>query len=443
MVSTKIFGAADVSVRADYAVGKSAKASDNFTKTLDNSMKASDGKYTKDNLLNDKKIKADGSQETISDKAESLKKMFDKKEIAGKDGMDEAGMKEAMETVAQFNAQLVKELAGQFNVSEEEVTEVIGNLGFDEFDMLQTGNIIDVIKTLSGNNDMAQLLVDEDVSALVKNLKLDADAITKMLENSHMTKEAMIDMKQAVEMAQEEPVTETSHGDMDVTEETAGLLKEQQVPTQEDNLSRMSESSHDSRDGKAAGDRSGEQAVDMSVAGMSNLNNEMLSNIGEFIDEKADVGGSGLSQRIFSQILDGISANVGPDTTSIELQLNPESLGKVSITVSAKEGILTAQIAAQNQVAKEAIESQISALKESFEEQGLKVEEVEITLASRQFDQNLDKEGNQENHNRSRRGRRLSAAELEELTGVKQSEPQEDVAVQMHKEQGNTVSYTA
>ena len=322
--------------------------------------------------------------------------------------------------------------------------DIDGSIGdFDEFDMLQTGNIIDVIKTLSGNNDMAQLLVDEDVSALVKNLKLDADAITKMLENSHMTKEAMIDMKQAVEMAQEEPVTETSHGDMDVTEETAGLLKEQQVPTQEDNLSRMSESSHDSRDGKAAGDRSGEQAVDMSAAGMSNLNNEMLSNIGEFIDEKADVGGSGLSQRIFSQILDGISANVGPDTTSIELQLNPESLGKVSITVSAKEGILTAQIAAQNQVAKEAIESQISALKESFEEQGLKVEEVEITLASRQFDQNLDKEGNQENQNRSRRGRRLSAAELEELTGVKPSEPQEDVAVQMHKEQGNTVSYTA
>ena len=77
--------------------------------------------------------------------------------------------------------------------------------------------------------------------------------------------------------------------------------------------------------------------------------------------------GTGISETVMNQILDSISANVNSEMTSLELQLNPESLGKVNVTVSAKEGILTAQIVAQTEIAKEAIESQISVLKETFE----------------------------------------------------------------------------
>lgn len=44
--------------------------------------------------------------------------------------------------------------------------------------------------------------------------------------------------------------------------------------------------------------------------------------------------------------------------------LNPERLGSVHVTVSAKNGILTAQIAAQNEQVKTALENQMTTLRE-------------------------------------------------------------------------------
>lgn len=71
---------------------------------------------------------------------------------------------------------------------------------------------------------------------------------------------------------------------------------------------------------------------------------------------------------------------------SIEVQLNPENLGKLHITVSARNGVLTAEIATQNEQVKRAVESQMSMLKENLESQGIKVDAVEITVQSHAFE---------------------------------------------------------
>lgn len=443
MVSAKVFGTAEVNMRAEHAAKRSAKASDDFTRTLDNSMKASDERLSKNNTMNDKKVAPDEAKSTVSDKTERLKKLFDKSEPAQTNGVDESSMKDALETVAQYSTQLVKELAAQFNVSEETVSETIESLGFEEVDLLEIKNVIDVMSALSDNKDMTQLLLDEDLSSMITDFKQQADNVVRQLESFHLTKEMVADFKnadvsqKATDLLQAQ-LTEDMQAEEEVSLADTGatVTKEELVQTQA-NVSEQSSERNPRDNGR------GEHTPDMQTVGVANLHQELLNNIGEVLEEQQGVSGSGLSERIFGQILEGISANMGPDTTSIELQLNPESLGRVSITVSSKDGVLTAQIAAQNQVAKEAIESQIAALKQSFEEQGLRVEEVEITLASRQFDQNLDKEGNRDDQNRPRRGRHLTAEQLEELTGVTAPEIQEDVAVQMHKEQGNTVSYTA
>ena len=45
----------------------------------------------------------------------------------------------------------------------------------------------------------------------------------------------------------------------------------------------------------------------------------------------------------------------------MEIQLNPENLGKINLTVVAKDGMITAQLTAQNEAVKNAIENQIVA----------------------------------------------------------------------------------
>lgn len=85
---------------------------------------------------------------------------------------------------------------------------------------------------------------------------------------------------------------------------------------------------------------------------------------------------------VVRQVVDAVKVIQKESLQSIEVQLNPENLGKLHITVSARNGVLTAEIATQNEQVKRAVESQMSMLKENLESQGIKVDAVEITVQS-------------------------------------------------------------
>ena len=70
--------------------------------------------------------------------------------------------------------------------------------------------------------------------------------------------------------------------------------------------------------------------------------------------------------QIVEQVVRQVRIRVMPETTSMELRLNPASLGRVNITVAASAGIATATMVVENQMAKEALESQMIHLKEAF-----------------------------------------------------------------------------
>ena len=94
---------------------------------------------------------------------------------------------------------------------------------------------------------------------------------------------------------------------------------------------------------------------------------------------------------VVRQVVDAVKVIQKESLQSIEVQLNPENLGKLHITVSARNGVLTAEIATQNEQVKRAVESQMSMLKENLESQGIKVDAVEITVQIDAFEggQNL------------------------------------------------------
>ena len=125
------------------------------------------------------------------------------------------------------------------------------------------------------------------------------------------------------------------------------------------------------------------------------------------------------AENVVKQVVEQIRVSVKADTSSFEMQLNPEHLGKINLQVAAKNGVVTAQIATENEAVKEALESQITALKESLNNQGIKVEAVEVTIASHEFERNLDdqREQGQQQENQKKRFRFdvMEAAE-EELT---------------------------
>ena len=133
--------------------------------------------------------------------------------------------------------------------------------------------------------------------------------------------------------------------------------------------------------------------------------------------------------------------SVNEDTSSFEMQLNPEHLGKINLQVAAKNGVVTAQIATENAAVKEALESQLITLKETLNNQGIKIEAVEVTVASHGFERNLDDQRENEQNQQGNQKRRfrfdvMQAAE-EELT------PADAVIREMMLANGNQINTTA
>lgn len=62
-----------------------------------------------------------------------------------------------------------------------------------------------------------------------------------------------------------------------------------------------------------------------------------------------------------------------------KLILNPQSLGKVDVTITSKNGVITAQFAAETQAGKDMLDNQLGSLRAALSQQGLQVERLEVT----------------------------------------------------------------
>ena len=87
------------------------------------------------------------------------------------------------------------------------------------------------------------------------------------------------------------------------------------------------------------------------------------------------------AKAILEQVTNQIHNLHAPDKTSLEFMLTPETLGKVAVNVSSKNGVLQAEFRVESAQAKAALESQMVELKLNFENQGLKVESVSVMIS--------------------------------------------------------------
>ncbi len=164
--------------------------------------------------------------------------------------------------------------------------------------------------------------------------------------------------------------------------------------------------------------------------------------------EAAPFTGQTDAMELIEQIAKNVRVTISAETTSMEMQLNPENLGKIYLNISEKEGAVRAQIAAQNQMVKEALETQVAELRQSLSQQGIKVDAIEVTVATHEFEQNLEENARQQEQARrqmeesQKQGRRsLNLNDLDELSGLMTEE--EQLAAQIMRDNGNQVDLTA
>jgi len=151
------------------------------------------------------------------------------------------------------------------------------------------------------------------------------------------------------------------------------------------------------KDSREAGTRKSEKndGFEEFIKGMENAVKVNDTQEIPMIEGKPDV------REIVMRVVDAIKVNLSPDKTSIELSLSPQSLGKISLYITSKDGNLTARIATENEVTKQALESQLEMLKETIAEQGIKVEAIEVSVSGFTFaDSNNAQKGETESDNK-------------------------------------------
>lgn len=451
----------------------------NTAKTSGNTAKLGDNSFTdfmgKTSVQTKTDAKTDTDAAKTSGNEYSQYKYTDKNIQASDKTPDQMKMDDVSKSTGDMKDELISTVAEDLNVSEEDLITAMENLGMVWTDLLNQQNLADVAIELNISADSTELLLNSDFqNALMDvnqiltdaavNLGMDVNEFTDIVAQMTLVEpdeaaalnevagEALNSIVQTTEEAETadngtvkaDVVTKADAGQ---TKDNAYVVNENAVKSVDDDMDAAGSSQdftgNSDSDGKQA-DAEGNNGILFAQNTDANVMAELNAD-----DVNADYRPymSTDTTELINQIVDNIRLNVSQDTTSIEMQLNPENLGRVYVHLSAKEGTVNAQLTATNEVVKEALEAQIVALKENLNQAGVKVDAVEITVSSHGFERNLEQdqsreeqEGEYQEAAAKQRRRNINMSSMDELAGVMTEE--ESLVAQMMRDNGNSVDMT-
>ena len=362
---------------------------------------------------------------------------------------DAKDLEKAQEVLGTIVQNLIGQITGTFSISEEELQVIMDDLGMTKMDLTDPTSLNELLMNISGAQDSFALLTDEDLYGNVKGImNLQNELVGQAQEDLNVTFE---EWQQTVAGIAQETVAEpviTVEMDDTVNTTAGSQTGEAAIPTQEPEI--LENQAAQNTQGEKAGDF-GEKQEHAANGEHGNL---LLQNLkeGNFLTQlqqtaQTEEAGPVDTQDIMRQIMDYMKVSVKPDSSDLEMQLHPQSLGTLHIQMAAKNGVVTANFITENETVKAALESQMVQLKENFTEQGIKVEAIEVMVQTHQFEQNLE-QGRDGSGSREaeagvgkRRTRRINLN-----TAFAEDEPQTEedrIAADMMSANGNTVDFTA
>ena len=336
---------------------------------------ADDVKSAKDqNTTDTKNTKADTDAVDKKQNAADTGKA-DKTDKSKQDNKSDEKVNDAVQNVKDT----IKE---ELDVSDEDIAKAMEVLGITDNDLLSVVQVTELVSALTGA-DSITLITDDDMSGKLTSV---LDAVNTAQED--IADMLNTDVDDAVLVVRTDAVVKKDTDETVVKNTDSSITDNQSVSETEslsDVLAAKVTAQGSSKNEESTGEHTGEQNHNtQSYGGVADsIIQSMKDSFADIVTEDT----SRVSEAdIVNQVIDQIKLSSGRELTSIEVMLNPERLGSVHVTVTAKNGILSAQIAAQNEQVKTALENQVTALKENFQNQGIKVEAVEITVMTHQFE---------------------------------------------------------
>lgn len=312
---------------------------------------------------------------------------------------------EETEAVSTLMVQVKQVICDALGITEEQLAGAMEALGLQDADLLNRESLQQIFLSVN-QAEPTEFLTNE---AMFREFSELVQAVEQTVEDAGFTPTEVQTMLPETETVTE-AVTETEQAEAEPVqaEELPKQAVEEEEPAegQEEPMEvKVTETTSETKTENGDAKESDHKALAKKDGDKITVSTETDANVKSvFIDAlanhavtqtgEADLAAAAQVREIANQIMEQIKITIRPDQTNMELQLNPEHLGRVNLTITEKEGMMTAQFTTQTEVAKEAIESQMSALRESLQNQGIKVEAIEVTVSEFGFERDRQSEQN-------------------------------------------------
>ncbi len=370
----------------------SANTTSDFKQALDNAASTKDNnKNSYNNTNNDnKKTNNDYNKSNTDDKTKT-------KDTTKKENTTQTNKPVVKETAKATGEKTVKEispeeaiemLAGYLQIAPEQLVETLEVVDINIDELLNNSALLDDI--IADNFSFEELLSNSDLQANVMELKTvieqtDFTLIDEPVLRADFTE--LVEVEDAfkntfLQNVNSEKNVTTDQSDLVTTMETVEVEQVVEVDTE----GRNSDSNSKQEKGNAnamqtnfdlVGD--GEVKIETNFHIPTSYRGVTMPNTTN--GSSLLGGGSDVQYKpVVTQIIDNLQIVKLADGTQLTMDLDPQDLGKISLTLVENSGVITANMKVDNDKVKEMVLDQLDALKETLEEQGLTVGEFNVDV---------------------------------------------------------------
>ena len=326
---------------------------------------------------------------------------------------------DSVKEVTDLASNLFTEVAKDFSLSTEQLTEMINTESFEE--ALNEVNVS--VKTNEAEAEIvSEVTVDKTTDAALafeNSDKANANE-TKPVEsnNSNESEEVPIDTEKKAPEKIEKPESFTQ----------SSLMNDEA----------MNERSENRKSFNFDSSKNQEFTFNQTQA----VTNQTVNTVGDIVETVTSYTTGTDTDNIMRQVTDYVKVHISDDVTKMEIELHPASLGTVNMQINSQNGQITAHLTVQNELVKSVLETQMIKLQETFDEQGTKVSAIEVTVAeyslNSQSDNNYSEERNGRNYGSKKKG-----INLNEIGSLDELDEEEQLEAKVMEMNGSSVNYTA
>ena len=330
---------------------------------------------------------------------------------------------DSVKEVTDFASNLFTEVAKDFSLSTEQLTEMINTESFEE--ALNEVNVsvkTNEVEAEAEAEVVSEVTVDKTTDAALafeNSDKANANE-TKPVEsnNSNESEEVPIDTEKKAPDKIEKPESFTQ----------SSLMNDEA----------MNERSENRKSFNFDSSKNQEFTFNQTQA----VTNQTVNTVGDIVETVTSYTTGADTDNIMRQVTDYVKVHISEDVTKMEIELHPASLGTVNMQINSQNGQITAHLTVQNELVKSVLETQMIKLQETFDEQGTKVSAIEVTVAeyslNSQSDNNYSEERNGRNYGSKKKG-----INLNEIGSLDELDEEEQLEAKVMEMNGSSVNYTA